>query len=191
MPYTNKQKIILDREDVDNMIADSFEVFGEEKGLEVSSLIAFLWKAGSRISEAVEIKRDDVKTDGDFLLISVRQKKDRGAKANPTVLPFKRYEEMEKDYMNRLIIKQAKRIAFGQLVWDFNRTTAWKYVTKLNNKIFPHTFRHTRATILADRGASDSQLRRWFGWSVTSRMPTQYVNQSQLQMRPISRLTDD
>lgn len=173
------------------MIADSFEVFGDEKGLEVASLLAFLWKAGSRISEAVEVQRDNIKTDGDFLYVTVRQKKDRGAKANPTVLPFKRYDEMEKDYMNRLIIKQAKRTAFGKRVWDFNRITAWKYVTKLNQSIYPHSFRHSRATILADRGASDSQLRRWFGWSATSRMPTQYVAQSQIQMRPISKLTDD
>lgn len=46
----------------------------------------------------------------------------------------------------------------------------------LSKTISPHTFRHSRATETATRGWNESQMRKYFGWSRTSPMPSLYVH---------------
>jgi len=48
----------------------------------------------------------------------------------------------------------------------------------LQKTIYPHKFRHSRATQLASIGFTDMELRKYFGWTRTSNMPSVYVHLS-------------
>jgi len=47
---------------------------------------------------------------------------------------------------------------------------------KLKKRIYPHLFRHSRATDLAKQGFREAELRYLFGWSVNSDMPSKYIH---------------
>ncbi len=192
MPYSPKPKTVLEKEDVENMIYKAFTIFAdqEQKGLEAASLVAFLWQSGCRISEALGVKKEDIKIDDYFLNIKITALKQK-QKNLTRVLPFKLYEDKAKNFFNYLIIKQQKRVEWGECLWQMGRWTAWKRIETLNEKSFPHLFRHTLASRLANRGAGDDQLKKWFGWSSRSKMPSQYVKYSTIQMLPISKLVTD
>jgi len=46
-----------------------------------------------------------------------------------------------------------------------------------------HLFRHTRATRMADGGATESELREHFWWTEDSPMPSRYVHKAQRRLR--------
>lgn len=186
MPFTKKRKKILYYPDVVKMLRRAREVFDDEKSREVCSLIAFLYKTGTRISEALNITREDFKIFNEQLLITVRPLKQR-KNVFASVLPFR---IKENDKLLEIIIKHVAKLGAKEKVWDFTRKTAWEYITTLNPDIYPHIFRHSRATHLSNKGASEGQLRRWFRWANKSDMPTRYVNLSSIQMLPISELTE-
>jgi site-specific recombinase XerD len=52
----------------------------------------------------------------------------------------------------------------------------------LKERIWPHRLRHTAATMLADFGIQEGELRQIMGWSPTSSMPFHYT-QSTLAKR--------
>ncbi len=47
----------------------------------------------------------------------------------------------------------------------------------VKKRVNPHTFRHSRATFLANR-LTESQLKKYFGWTQSSRMAAVYVHLS-------------
>lgn len=46
----------------------------------------------------------------------------------------------------------------------------------ISKRIYPHLFRHTRATELARLGWTEPMLKKFFGWDKNSRMPSVYVH---------------
>lgn len=192
MPYSLKKKTVLEKEDVEDMIEKAYYVFAdqEQKALEASSLVAFLFQSGCRISEALNVRKEDVKLDNYYLNITITALKQK--KKNVTrVLPFKLYGDKQKNFFNHLIIQQQKSVALGQRLWAMCRWTAWNRIVTLNKRSFPHLFRHSLASRLANRGAGDDQLKKWFGWAADSDMTAQYVKYSSIQMRPISKLINE
>ncbi len=195
MPYSPKSKIILEIEDVEEMIYKAYQVFGteEEKALMVSSLVSFLWLSGCRISEALWVKREDVKMDEKYLYVTIiplKQwtKTSEGIKRKrvPVSLVFPR----RKTIFTKLIISQTIQTQPTQNLWGVERSTAWRYLTVLNEKIYPHIFRHSRATHFANKGLGDDQMKRWFGWSPRSYMPARYIRYSKIQMAKIGELVE-
>lgn len=183
-------KNILFKEDVMGMITKAFEEYGFDnfKALETGSLIAVMWRSGARVSEILAIKKKDIKLTQDYLYINFRTLKRR--KELYRNLPFKLYDDKDKNFFNRLIIEHTKKIEANHLVWEMHRDTAHSRIKKLNPNAFPNLFRHSLNTILADNGMSDSQLKQWNGWAEKSNMPAQYVNQSQIRLKPISMIMD-
>ncbi len=196
MPYSPKKKTVLDREDVELMIVKAFELFGEkeEKGLEVASLTSFLWLSGCRISEALAVKREDVKMDLEYLYVTITPLKQwtktttgTKRKSVPVSLVFPR----RKTILTKLIIKQTLVTRPEESLWDLHRVTAWRHLVKLNPKIYPHIFRHSRATLLADMGVGDDQMKRWMGWAPRSYMPSTYIRYSKIQMAKIGQMLEE
>lgn len=193
MPFTKKRKTVLDKNDIMKMIKEAYETYADDtpKARETASLIAALWKTGARISEILSIKREDIKIAQDTLNITIKPLKQYSKNVFPSILPFRLFKDKKKNFLNKLIITQTEDTMPKHRVWSLGRTTAWERITAIRPDIYPHLFRHSRATILADRGANEAQLRRWFRWSRFSKMPLNYVNLSKIQMMPISKLTED
>ncbi len=195
MPYSPKKKTVLEKEDVEDMIEKAYYVFDEEeKALMVASLTAFLWLSGCRISEALAVKREDVKIDEKYMYVTItplkqwsKTKDGIKTKRVPVSLVFPR----RKTIFTKLIIKQALETETGHNLWDVERTTGWRYLIALNPNIYPHIFRHSRVTHFANAGLGDDQMKRWFGWSPRSNMPSHYIRYSKIQMSKIGELIED
>lgn len=196
MPYSPKKKIVLDKEEVEDMIVKAYDLFNEEEGkaLRIASLTAFLWLAGCRISEALAVRRHDVKMDEQYIYVTItplkrwkKTKEGTERKLIPVSLVFPR----KKTIFTRLIIDQTLATGVEEKLWDMVRETAWRYIVALNEKIYPHIFRHSRATHLADKGVGDDQMKRWLGWSPKSNMPSRYIQYSKLQMSKIGEVLED
>ncbi len=195
MPYSPKKKTVLETEDVEDMIVKAFELYDDEtKALEIASLTAFLWLSGCRISEALAVTRDDIKIDEKYMYVTItplkqwtRTNEGTKRKSVPVSLVFPR----KKTIFTKLVIKNMVHCEVGKKVWDFERTTAWRYLTAINPNIYPHIFRHSRVTHFADRGVGDDQMKRWFGWSPRSYMPSTYIRYSKIQMSKIGEMIEE
>jgi len=77
-----------------------------------------------------------------------------------------------------------KDLPENSILWHFsdnrdsNRVLAWRAIKKLNPTIYPHLFRHTRLTRLAEKGATAAQLMTWAGWK-NIKMAATYVQRSE------------
>ena len=181
---------MLEKEEVEEMVVKAFDLFAdqEEKALSIASLTSFLWLSGCRISEALGIFRHHIKMDHENIYATITPlKQSHKSKRIKVSLVFPR----KKTIFTKLIIKQTFATEEGKKLWDVDRTTAWRYLISLNPKIYPHIFRHSRVTHLADMGVGDDQLKRWFGWSARSYMPSTYIKYSKIQMERIGELLEE
>lgn len=196
MPYSPKKKTVLEKEDVKEMIRKALVLFADQEGkaLEVASLTAFLWLSGCRISEALAVKREDIKIDEKYIYATIiplkqwtKTKTGTKRKSVPVSLVFPR----KKTIFTRLIIEQELATVEDHKLWDMDRTTAWRHLTALNPDIYPHIFRHSRVTHFADMGVGEDQLKRWFGWAPRSYMPSTYIRYSKIQMSKIGEKIEE
>jgi len=155
--------------------------------LEEQSLIAFLYMSGARISEVLALKRKNFWSDYQFLNVRIITLKRKGNILHERTLFF----DLNKtpfidpliDYLNSIQLRESK-------VWDWTRVKAWRLIKRLEPSAWLHLFRHTRATLLAEKGATESQLIAWFGW--TDGRPTQeYIQKSEKLTKPLADLLVD
>lgn len=159
---------ILSEEEVLSMIDRCVE-------LEEKSLISLLFLSGARISEILSLKKKDFWTDGNHLMIRIPSLKRK------EVIPYKHtlFLPLNRDPYISHIIYQVKSIEFSsQKVWSYSRNRAWRLIKRLDKESWLHLFRHTRATLLAEKGATEAQLCAWFGW-VDGRPAKNYVQRSE------------
>ncbi len=194
MPFSPKRKVVLEKEDVLDMIGRARMEFDEgNKFNEVSSLISFLWLSGVRISEALAVKKEDVKVDREYLYVTITplkrwRKTKEGIKKDlfQISLPLPRKNSI----FAKLIINHLLTLQSDQLMWDMDRRTAWRKITKLNPKIHLHTFRHSRATHFSNKGITEEKMKKWFGWAKGSPMASRYVNYSRLEMMDMTKIIE-
>lgn len=197
MPYSPKPRIVLEREQAIRMIVKCYELYSDEedKPLEIASLVAFLWLSGARISEVLAIIREDIKMDEENIYATItplkQWRRNNKGEIKRKKLPISLVFPRKKTIFTRLIIEQALEKKAGERLWDISRITAWRRIVELNPNIYLHTFRSSRATHLADKGIGDDQLKRWFGWSPKSFMPSNYIRYSKIQMSRIGEALED
>jgi len=135
---------------------------------EVGSLVAFLYLSGCRITEALMMRKDDIWEDEDgriIFRINVLKSKSIG-KHTIKVSKFA-------PFMDIVLEWNSKRNP-GERVWVLSsnmnsaRVIAHRQIKRLNNRVYPHLFRHTRLTRLAEKGATPLQLQIWAGWKSIS-----------------------
>lgn len=147
------------------------------------AIIALLWDTGIRIGELVNIKIRDVGLEGEVAHIQVYGK--TGARKVPIVfsVPYlSAYLQLRENakpedalFVSEGTWKYAQRRAASGGIAKVLRVTAQR--AGINKRIYPHLFRHSRATNLANR-LTEPQMRQFFGWTKGSGMTSVYVHLS-------------
>ena len=126
------------------------------------SFLAFLYYTGVRVSEALELTKENFTITDSALIVEVPAKK-RGIERGPFEL------SRNLPYVE-LIIEQVRKTRRSKSnpkgkVWNISRTTAWRIVKRVMPKHYPHFFRLNRCVhFLSTPGISLEEVRNWFAW---------------------------
>jgi integrase len=157
-------------------------------GTRDKALVATLYETGTRIGEFLSLRIRDVRIkDGGYAIVSLPAESSSlktGRRQIPIVecLP----------YLQAWLEAHPSKETPAALLWpseygerrdrQIDDTTVLKLVRRLaaradvDKDVTPHLFRHSRATECARRGWNESQMRRYFGWSRSSTMPSLYTH---------------
>lgn len=134
----------------------------------LKGLAAFLYLYGCRVSEALNLTPNDVFIEGKYLIARIgvlkRRKKTNAPYADishlihvPLTAPF------VKEYLLPYLASRGNQA----LLFNVSRQAVWESLKELNPNISPHIFRHDRLMKLALKGASESELKDFAGWTDT------------------------
>lgn len=159
-----------------------------------SCLIAILWLFGKRVTEVVTLRRRDVQKDAEYLAVyfKVLKKKvlmryrKRIVLTNPYVtyilawieeLDSQKPDKADPLLHNPYIFAgrsepRVFKVKTKQKEYTYTRTIkgfmsankAWKIIHFLNSEAWPHLFRHSLATKMAEEGATEAELMAHFDW---------------------------
>lgn len=152
-------------------------------GLRNKAMIATLYDAGLRIGELLNMKKRDVHLDKEPVSITVNGK--TGVRIIPVYLsaPYlSQYidsiaaYDVDSPLWSRYIKRRnCVESLDGNGVRKILREVASE--ANIKKRIYPHLFRHSRASYYANR-LTEQQLKRYFGWTATSDMASVYVHLS-------------
>jgi integrase len=152
---------ILTIEEINNMILSTYD-------LEEALFVSLLYESGCRIGELLNLRKKDIIFDDNGAVLLVNGK-----------TGSRRVRIVQTAYLLKKYVKNLK----NEKLFSLSNAAYIKILKKLAKKagitkrIYPHLFRHTRATHLANF-LTESQLKIFFGWSKNSRMPATYVHLS-------------
>jgi len=146
------------------------------------ALIAILWNTGHRISEVLNLTRDDIWYDDKWLFFRLSVGKRRTEFIHTIKIPRR---AMFVDY----IIDYVSTIDTG-LLFDFTRQYVDLKLKKLNPNASAHKFRHSLATRLAEKGANRYQLDAFFGWSSKGNTSGIYVSKGTALIEGVANMID-
>lgn len=114
---------------------------------------------GSRKTEALEIRKEDMHLEGSSLYVKIPAKK-HGARGGELELPL---TWMGMD----LILLQWRKTRKGKKVWRFSPSTAWRIVKRIFPNMSPHWLRWTVITELRalkdERKITTDEIKSWTG----------------------------
>lgn len=131
------------------------------------AILEFLYSTGARVSEAAHLRIEGIDLIGGIVKVRGKGKKERLLPlGEPAILTIKRYIDKRQDDCPYLFINQRlKRLSDRGL-----RNVIDKYIKKVSAtlKVSPHTFRHSFATHLLNRGADLRSVQELLGHSSIS-----------------------
>lgn len=128
------------------------------------AILEFLYSTGARVCECVSLRLEDVDLIGGIVKVRGKGRKERILPlGEPAVMAIKRYLKERKDsspylFVNRRGQKLSDR-AFRMIVDKYIKKAAFTL------KVSPHTFRHSFATHLLNRGADLRSVQELLGHS--------------------------
>jgi site-specific recombinase XerD/ribosomal protein L40E len=145
------------------------------------AIIALLFDTGIRIGELLSLRVKDVTFGNEISHITVNGK--TGMRQIPVIfsVPYlARYADtVEVSSSSEPFWQTRNKSGSDRLDYPAARKMI-KDVTKrakINKRIYPHLFRHSRASFYANK-VTEQQLKAYFGWSGSSRMAATYVHLS-------------
>lgn len=155
-----KREDILRRTEIETMLksADPW----------LACLIALAWMFGKRISELLQVTKEDIWKDRSFLYVRFHVGKKQSRKDAAIPQPYiKRITRKHPgvayvlDYLEEMAIMDEKETRlFPKMYYQ----KAQYYLKKLNPQAWWHLFRQSLATEMAEHGATEEQLLHWFDW---------------------------
>ncbi len=158
----------------------------KDAGVRDRAILELFYATGMRVSELAKLKLEDVNLEAGFLKCMGKGGKER-------IIPVgaKSREALEK-YLNRVRMKNSNRSAsfvfLGRGDEAITRQALWQIIKKyaklsrISQKISPHTFRHSFATHLLERGADLRVVQELLGHSdITTTQIYTHVNKDRLK----------
>jgi len=133
----------------------------------LKALIAFLYLYGCRITEALNMQKRHIWTDGTYLIAQIGVLKRRREKKGPyESLPHLIHVNLNSPFIQDALVPYLMSISDSDLrLWRYSRQLVWRRLKELNQLTSPHLFRHDRLMKLALKGATEAELMDWAGWS--------------------------
>jgi integrase len=163
--YKYSREHYLNREEVIAMINGASEDW-------FKALLSCLYLYGLRISEALDLKPADFKTEyKKHLAVTVRLSKKRKMHSSPVVPQHIVRVSYKKPSLQPFIFPLVQYIVArskthpADKLWSCDRVTVWHKIKALNQKCSSHLFRHSRLHQLAEQGASGLVLKDFAGWA--------------------------
>jgi len=170
------------------------QIVGACKSERDRALVMMLWDSGARIGELITLRNKDVNSFEHGFRINIQQ-----SKTTKRTLPLVECAPYITNYINREHISYGKDPSGSfwidytgnplsydgvrvQLKRIFKRAMKPKEDDKPIKRVYAHLFRHSRATDLANRGWSEAQMCKWFGWRMGSDMPAVYIKRSGVEL---------
>ncbi|MEM2868531.1 MAG: site-specific integrase [Candidatus Bathyarchaeia archaeon] len=151
----------------------------------LKALTILLYYSGMRISEALNLKREDITLTPDEIIIKVETLKRRrsiGPYMPERIIPLPR----NLPFIN-ILARYLENASNGKL-WNYSRKTVWLYMKRIKKDISPHLFRHDRLYMLSmNPEITPFDLRDWAGWS-DLRPAENYIQISGQRTRRISKI---
>ena len=156
--------------DVNHIIdADEFNVlFNHCKNLTEKTWLLMLWLTGARPSELLEMVKKDVKIESDKVQFHVKTLKLKKSKqfmvtSRNLILNTSSIERYIKTLERHL-----SRLKDDSKIFQFSRKTGYNIIQKVGYEVTgkclcPYNFRHSRMTLLAEKGASMEKLKMFKG----------------------------
>jgi len=147
-----------------------------------AALIYTLFETGCRISEWLNIKYSDIQLDGRTATVEVDGKTgERKVYLIKSLSYFRDWLNVHplKDQDDFPIWVSMESTTFGHQILPCSVRKNFlriKKLAKIKKPVNPHAFRHARATDCARRGYQESLMRKMFGWSKDSSMPSVYIH---------------
>ncbi|MBU0503090.1 MAG: site-specific tyrosine recombinase XerD [Candidatus Omnitrophota bacterium] len=160
----------------------------DKQGLRDKAILETLYATGMRVSEAVNLKKDNVNFDIGFLRCIGKGNKERiiplGSKAQASI---KRYLESARPHL--LKNKESEFLFLSRLGKKLSRQSFWKLVKKyakdarIKKPMRPHILRHSFATHLLERGADLRSVQEMLGHSdISTTQLYTHVNKDRLKL---------
>lgn len=167
IPKNNlKREDLLTVEDIDKLIEATDSPLWK-------AIIAFLFESGCRIGEAIRIKVKDTQETDKGLIVNIPTTK-TAAGCRRTLLVYSAvyirnhisYSALGKDDLIFGVGDEWVRIMLSRLAKEAG-------ITKPVN---PHKFRHASATYACLKGYNEEIIRKKYGWSANSTVPSRYLH---------------
>lgn len=154
-----KKVILYLREDELKNLFDNIDT-STNKGRRNLTLLTILYDTAARASEIINLKIDDIHLENKYIILTGKCNKQRVVyimeQTKTLLIKYIKENKIENGY---LFNKNGKRMNN-----DFIRDVI-KSTNNLNKKISPHTFRHTRAVHLLDKGVNIVYIQELLGHS--------------------------
>lgn len=159
----------------------------DKQGIRDKAILETLYATGMRVSEAVNLKIDNVNLDIGFLRCIGKGNKERviplGKKA---IASIKRYSEVSRPHI--LKNKASEFLFINRFGKKISRQSFWKIIKKYAKKarikkpMKPHTLRHSFATHLLERGADLRSVQEMLGHSnISTTQIYTHINKDRLK----------
>lgn len=157
------------------------------QGLRDKAILETLYATGMRVSEAVNLKKDNVNLDIGFLRCIGKGNKERviplGKKA---IAAINRYLESGRPKLIKG--KESEFLFLNRFGYRISRVSLWKIIkkyakaAKIKKPIKPHTLRHSFATHLLERGADLRSVQEMLGHSnISTTQIYTHINKDRLK----------